>query len=139
MLPLVLGAAAAVAGGRGEKLYRHAVAATANLNLPNWETDDGSNGGQAGDGCKTALALLHLYFTDQVGTPPRLRYTSDKICGLDTAGGCFTKTGTSYAEGGIIQIKTERAGSARVEVEHYVCLHEVRARRCPLALACRRR
>lgn len=136
MLPLVLGAAAAVAAGKGEKLYRHAVAATANLNLPDWETDDG---GQAGDGCKTALALLQLYFTDQIGPPPRLKYTSDQICGLDTAGGCFTKTGPSYAEGGQIEIKTERAGPTRVEVEHYICLHEVRTRHRPLALACRRR
>ena len=67
MLLLVLGAAAAVAAGKGEKLYRHAVAATANLNLPEWETTDG---GQAGDGCRTALALLQLYFTDEIGPPP---------------------------------------------------------------------
>lgn len=123
MLAAVAAAAAVV--GKADRLYRHAVAATAGQNLPEWTVV--GTGAQANAGCRTALALMQLYFTDDLGPLPNLEYTDPVVCGdAQNPIGCFISP--RYPPGRIsesqtsIHVKSEQTP----EVEHYVCLHEVR-------------
>lgn len=113
MLAAVVAAAAAV--GKVDQLYRHAVAATAALDLPVWPTQQGGIDGQAGYGCRTALALVHLYFNLGNNVHPNLFYLDVVRCGTATSSGCYSNN----------QIAIDQQFLGDVEVEHYLCLHEV--------------
>ena len=130
MLAAVVAAAAAV--GKVDQLYRHAVAATAALELPDWETQQGGIDRQAGYGCKTALALVHLYFGDEIGRP-ELRYLTRVPCGRD-ANNKQIYSAACYGQN-LVTVDSEFLVDGKVEYEHYLCLHEASrpspGTRCP--------
>jgi hypothetical protein len=119
MLAAVVAAAAAV--GKVDQLYRHAVAATAALELPDWQTQQGGIDGQAGYGCKTALALVRLYFGDEIDKPA-LRYLAQVPCGVD-ANNNPIYSAACYG-GNLVTVDSEYLVDGKVEYEHYLCLHE---------------
>ena len=113
--------AAAAAVGKVDQLFRHAVAATAALDLPDWPTQQGGINEQAGYGCKTALALVHLYFGDTIGRPD-LRYLTQVPCGRD-ANNEQIYSSACYS-GNLVTVDSEFLVDGKVEYEHYLCLHE---------------
>lgn len=124
MLAAVAAAAAVV--GKADRLYRHAVAATADQDLPEWTVT--GTGNQANTGCRTALALMQLYFTDnnlnELGTLPNLEYANTVRCGdARNPIGCFSSPQNRRFNS---QTTITVQSGQRAEVEHYVCLHEVR-------------
>ena len=124
MLAAVAAAAAVV--GKTDKLYRHAVAATADQALPEWTVD--GTGAQANAGCRTALALMQLYFTnnnvEELGTLPNLEYADPVRCGdAQNPIGCFSSDRIRRFDS---QTTITVQSGQTPEVEHYVCLHEVR-------------
>jgi hypothetical protein len=126
MLAAVAAAAAVV--GKADRLYRHAVAVTTSQDLPEWTVT--GTGAQANTGCRTALALMQLYFTDNgdladLGPLPFLTYADNVVCGEDApnAIGCFSSPRNRHFDSQTAI--TVRSGQTP-EVEHYVCLHEVR-------------
>jgi hypothetical protein len=125
MLAAVAAAAAVV--GKADRLYRHAVAVTTSQDLPEWTV--AGTGNQANTGCRTALALMQLYFTNnnlqELGTLPNLEYANTVHCGEDApnAIGCFSSPrNRQFNSQTAITIRSGQTP----EVEHYVCLHEVR-------------
>jgi len=120
MLAAVVAAAAAV--GKVDQLYRHAVAATAALELPDWPTQQGGINGQAGYGCKTALALVHLYFGNSIGRP-NLRYLTRVPCGRDADDNEQIYSAACYGQN-LVTVDSEFLVDGKVEFEHYLCLHE---------------